>query len=1249
MKYFIVFVVVNIISFTFLFSQTEFVICADWVNTPHTIPFHMPSTADWLNMQDLGINYAVMGNERFIDVDATFSKSLISAANMRGIKTLLYRSTTWPAHLGRRWEYHPEFQNHYPTTGRVGSPTLPTEEFQATLFPDASQNSASAWKSTTNEGYLAINLDNSVNTEQEDNKTYYVKVRMRLGNNSAFIHTPVVTIKAVRRGANYASRERTIYADEFSDYSYKEVTGFSYYKSVTGQFNPPRPEDEIQSMQPAVLLDPNSFPGVPDYVTTTGVGMDYQIYWHAQVSCFIDYIIIDDQTGHEVFTGVYDAAIQNEVNLVKNESGLARFKISDEPSPEQWLAIGRCENNIRLAVGGSSTITGFHYSVNAEPNLINRNLTWTGNLQHLTDRYPILEDSTLTPLPHNPNYTDYLQSRIRYYYIPFLRDNSNYAKIFGLPFWVEIQTHSWIKDNDPINNDLRQPTTNELKLLINLAVAYGAKGISYFIYWSLNMPDANYGMMRMVGLVDSVTGNPITTIYPGTSYSGNKWETIKSMNQYLHNIGPTLVSLTWQGGKSWWENTTYTWNNIVTNVLSSTGGVTDAQKYVETTHLKQGATDFIYVVNRRTLDTDTRDINVVLANSGYSWITDVYTNKKWIVATNGTFIDTFAPGEGKLYKISPLTFTWSGDITVMNTVTVPSGITLTINSNSTIRFAPEEGLTINGQLIANGPITFTTPTGTGSAGNWNSISFNGSTSVTSTMTNCTVRYGYGIVCNSGTINIDYCTISNNTYGILCYECNPVISNSDISNNTYVAIQVAMNGNPTIAWNTIHNDYITSGCYGIYLYGGNAYINSNSISGFNAGVYPRAGSYLGGWSSADYYSTPDQNNIIQYNTYGVLTYDESWTFLGYDDGSVHGGNNDITFNNSYDLVTHTNTGFYGYDNWYGSDYTPTHVEGSSPYVFAWSALEENPWGEEDVRVNPNLLAVSNEAVTVISNSQTSRNTKLSSKDDSLFQNALSNQMKGLYKNAETSYKQILSSNKYSRSALVLLSRVFIESKDDDGLGYLEDVTVSPSKYAIAEGNIPLATNLLANMNGYKGNYDKAVSLYADVITKNPNTIEERNARVQQIYYTLKGKKDQSRAEQLLNELLSRYDSGDDIVMIRNMVKYSRNSGDDKSKSLFKQLEKELKVEKTPIEYSLSANFPNPFNPSTTINYQIPNDEFVTVKVYDALGREVKTLINEFQTIGFYSATFDASKLSSGIYFYTIKAGRFTSTKKMLLMK
>ncbi|MCH8035115.1 MAG: T9SS type A sorting domain-containing protein [Bacteroidetes bacterium] len=88
---------------------------------------------------------------------------------------------------------------------------------------------------------------------------------------------------------------------------------------------------------------------------------------------------------------------------------------------------------------------------------------------------------------------------------------------------------------------------------------------------------------------------------------------------------------------------------------------------------------------------------------------------------------------------------------------------------------------------------------------------------------------------------------------------------------------------------------------------------------------------------------------------------------------------------------------------------------------------------------------------------------------------------------------------------------------------------------------------------------------------------------------------------------------------------------------------------PNAFKLQQNYPNPFNPTTTINYQIPKISFVTLKVYDVLGKEVVALVNEEKPSGNYVVEFDANRLPSGIYFYRLQAGSFVETKKMVLMK
>ncbi len=85
------------------------------------------------------------------------------------------------------------------------------------------------------------------------------------------------------------------------------------------------------------------------------------------------------------------------------------------------------------------------------------------------------------------------------------------------------------------------------------------------------------------------------------------------------------------------------------------------------------------------------------------------------------------------------------------------------------------------------------------------------------------------------------------------------------------------------------------------------------------------------------------------------------------------------------------------------------------------------------------------------------------------------------------------------------------------------------------------------------------------------------------------------------------------------------------------------------FRLSQNYPNPFNPTTTISYRLPKETLVTLKVYDVLGREVAMLVNSRESPGNHTITFNASRLSSGVYFYSLKAGNHTATNKMLMIK
>jgi hypothetical protein len=95
--------------------------------------------------------------------------------------------------------------------------------------------------------------------------------------------------------------------------------------------------------------------------------------------------------------------------------------------------------------------------------------------------------------------------------------------------------------------------------------------------------------------------------------------------------------------------------------------------------------------------------------------------------------------------------------------------------------------------------------------------------------------------------------------------------------------------------------------------------------------------------------------------------------------------------------------------------------------------------------------------------------------------------------------------------------------------------------------------------------------------------------------------------------------------------------------------EVDVQGRPKDFSLAQNYPNPFNPATLINYQVPSSSYVTLKVYNILGKEVLTLVDEEKNSGHYQVKLDGNGLASGIYFYTLRAGSFVQTRQCLLLK
>lgn len=128
----------------------------------------------------------------------------------------------------------------------------------------------------------------------------------------------------------------------------------------------------------------------------------------------------------------------------------------------------------------------------------------------------------------------------------------------------------------------------------------------------------------------------------------------------------------------------------------------------------------------------------------------------------------------------------------------------------------------------------------------------------------------------------------------------------------------------------------------------------------------------------------------------------------------------------------------------------------------------------------------------------------------------------------------------------------------------------------------------------------------------------------------------------------YYSFNDNGLNSGVYNYRLKQSDYNGNYIYYNLSSEILIG-APASYGLSQNYPNPFNPTTNINYQLSGSGFVSIKVFDLAGREIMQLVNEIKPAGYYSVKFDGANLASGIYFYRLEAGSFSSVKKMVLIK
>jgi len=266
---------------------------------------------------------------------------------------------------------------------------------------------------------------------------------------------------------------------------------------------------------------------------------------------------------------------------------------------------------------------------------------------------------------------------------------------------------------------------------------------------------------------------------------------------------------------------------------------------------------------------------------------------------------------------------------------------------------------------------------------------------------------------------------------------------------------------------------------------------------------------------------------------------------------------------------------------------------------------------------------------------------------LFLQAREHQFQKRFQEAVGIYKFILASapeSKQGLAAVVGLLSVFRDNGDPAVLSYLETLIKRKGELQ--------AVALMALANGYvcAGNTERTLATLQSICSQFPQTEHEKQALIQTVYVRLFNLGDKDGANIVLSELESKFADDKSIQMARWLVRGTGGGMQGKAAEGSASSKQTVGLK----EGEVLQNYPNPFNPITTISYRISSSQnnepvFVSLKVYNILGREVATLVEAPQRPGAYNATFYGNRLASGVYFYKLSAGNVVEVKRMLLVK
>lgn len=817
---------------------------------------------------------------------------------------------------------------------------------------------------------------------------------------------------------------------------------------------------------------------------------------------------------------------------------------------------------------------------------------------------------------------------------------------------IQVQGEKYIQNGAATSDKLyRPPTPNEIKCMGYLSLCYGAKGLMYYLIHTDTPHPVNSSKVRaFYGLFDESGKQADYTKWNQATPTPNFWvqdpaktqvpnsrfTAVNDLNHAIENIESELLQLTWQNAYSIHQGQpgSSNWVSDVRTTLSET-------QYIELGIFKRTSdnTDYFMVVNRRTLSSESRNITVTFNLSSYdTWkVIEIGTDNSWIVSKTGNFQTTYEPGEGKLFKFVPMfvgsSETISGNVTVSQSLTIASGKTLNIQGGTNLNFAYNKYININGTLSA-----------IGTQQNGILFSLAGTTSYVrvlsggSTFKYCTFENGYyglyldAISSGSPTI-VENCTFRDNTYagirfrnsnlakvkscqmydnnyyGVSIYNSDVNFTGNQIYSNGYDGIYSSSGSLLQLYGNVIENN----GRYGLYtayadaIYIGKIYLwwgyNTISENGNNE-VYATNGNSHVEICGA---SIHDDSNLEVYNYSGNQTiYAQS---VYWDANCAQVSSNVVPMATIYCSLPTTPP-----DNWEGQPRTAGSPIGKAATIplageVEWF-LDPNIPDEEKIRIGKDIIAA----------------------------------------NPESAEGKEALSWVYS-----IIRRDYAENSLREKDNFFDYLMSTKNRYSTSEiSTLANKYMIVCKMLGR----DNSAVIELCKETLNQLTGEDRKLVLADLAFAYIHSNQIEEAKNILQELQAKYKDVEEIIAV---IEWDIEDVENQIANGYFKPDKALVSEiSVPEKFELFSNYPNPFNPSTTITYALPYQSSVEVVIYDITGRVIKSFNLPSQSAGYQNVIWDGrnengEEVSSGVYLYRISIKSletnetFMKTAKLIMLK